>query len=429
MSVAKITETYLDNIADAIRFKRMSEDTYTPPEMADAIMAIQGGPNAVAVVNSVDPDTGGLIKTIVGTDISSDTVTSGSLLKGYTAHMADGTFIEGEYQGGAGDVTQDENGYIILGKDGSDEPSGAISVVDTIDPVSGGTIRSINAVNISNDTVTAATLLSGYTAHDAAGDAVTGTVTAGYSLEQVCSVGFPAASGAITFSGTRIRPWLFYKNATMTSFVGDSVTSIAGDSWGSSNISRAFSNCSNLEYISFMSLTDMYHSDYPFSDCTKLKTANFDYKNITKLPAGFFNNCPALEKQVYVMPKLVSAVYGNFLTNNSHITSMDIGSSSVSADSECRIRSNAFNGDANFNLLIIRNTNLVRNLENVNAFGSTCFESGKSGGTLYVPSSLLSSYSSATNWSTILGYANNQIKAIEGSYYETHYADGTVISS
>jgi len=113
MSVAKITETYLDNIADAIRFKRMSEDTYTPPEMADAIMAIQGGPNAVAVVNSVDPDTGGLIKTIVGTDISSDTVTSGSLLKGYTAHMADGTFIEGEYQGGAGDVTQDENGYII----------------------------------------------------------------------------------------------------------------------------------------------------------------------------------------------------------------------------------------------------------------------------------------------------------------------------
>lgn len=56
------------------------------------------------------------------------------------------------------------------------------------------------------------------------------------------------------------------------------------------------------------------------------------------------------------------------------------------------------------------------------------FQSGGSGGTLYVPSALISAYQSATNWSTVLGYPNNQIEAIEGSVYETQYADGTPIA-
>ena len=52
-------------------------------------------------------------------------------------------------------------------------------------------------------------------------------------------------------------------------------------------------------------------------------------------------------------------------------------------------------------------------------------DSNGSGGTLYVPQALISTYQSATNWSTILGYANNQILPIEGSIYENQYADGT----
>ena len=65
-------------------------------------------------------------------------------------------------------------------------------------------------------------------------------------------------------------------------------------------------------------------------------------------------------------------------------------------------------------------------LSNVNAF-TGAFASGGTGGTLYVPQALIASYQSATNWSTILGYANNQILPIEGSIYETQYADGTPI--
>ena len=77
--------------------------------------------------------------------------------------------------------------------------------------------------------------------------------------------------------------------------------------------------------------------------------------------------------------------------------------------------------------LIIRK-NAVIAIQNVNVLLDTPFASSGTGGTLYVPQSLISDYQSATNWSTILGYANNSIQAIEGSIYETQYADGTPIA-
>ena len=87
----------------------------------------------------------------------------------------------------------------------------------------------------------------------------------------------------------------------------------------------------------------------------------------------------------------------------------------------------SFVNTATLDTFIIR-ANSVMPLGGINNFDGTCFASDKTGGTLYVPSSLISSYQGATNWTTILGYANNQIKAIEGSIYETQYADGTPIT-
>ena len=87
---------------------------------------------------------------------------------------------------------------------------------------------------------------------------------------------------------------------------------------------------------------------------------------------------------------------------------------------------NIFSGCSNLSTVILRG-NAVWPLNNINDFGNTPFASGGSGGILYVPNSLISSYQSASNWSTILGYANNQIKKIEDSTYETHYVDGTTI--
>lgn len=86
-----------------------------------------------------------------------------------------------------------------------------------------------------------------------------------------------------------------------------------------------------------------------------------------------------------------------------------------------------FSGDTQMDTLIVRSTDLVP-IGQLNHFDNTPFASGGAGGILYVPSALISSYQAATNWSTILGYANNQILPIEGSIYETQYADGTPIS-
>ena len=91
------------------------------------------------------------------------------------------------------------------------------------------------------------------------------------------------------------------------------------------------------------------------------------------------------------------------------------------------IGNNAFYSTV-FDTMIIRNSESVPPLGNIQAFANTKFASNGSGGTLYVPSALIDSYRAANNWSTILGYANNQIKAIEGSIYETQHADGTPIA-
>lgn len=85
-----------------------------------------------------------------------------------------------------------------------------------------------------------------------------------------------------------------------------------------------------------------------------------------------------------------------------------------------------FNNDSNLKTLILRKAALSV-LSNINAFNGTPFASGKAGGTLFVPADLIPTYQSATNWSTILGYDNNSIKAIEGSQYEHAYANGTTI--
>lgn len=76
--------------------------------------------------------------------------------------------------------------------------------------------------------------------------------------------------------------------------------------------------------------------------------------------------------------------------------------------------------------LILRNNSLVR-LINTNGVAYTSFADDQAGGILYVPQALIADYQSATNWSTILEYENNQILPIEGSIYETQYADGTFI--
>ena len=96
-----------------------------------------------------------------------------------------------------------------------------------------------------------------------------------------------------------------------------------------------------------------------------------------------------------------------------------------------------FQDDHKFDTFIIRGSSVLP-LSNINAFTATnTWKSSGTGGTLYVPNSLISAYQSASNWSTILGYTNNQIKSIESTHTDPtapfdmtlYYADGTPIAA
>ena len=66
----------------------------------------------------------------------------------------------------------------LIGQIPQDITMGAVSVVDAPDSA-GGTVRTITGVDISSDTVTAAHLETGYTAHDAEGNPITGVLSPG----------------------------------------------------------------------------------------------------------------------------------------------------------------------------------------------------------------------------------------------------------
>ena len=115
------------------------------------------------------------------------------------------------------------------------------------------------------------------------------------------------------------------------------------------------------------------------------------------------------------LPKCVH-VGGYECNGDTKLVSVLLGKTSTYTGNKY-IRTHAFDGCTKMNVLVLYGT-VTWTLDNINAFTNSPFASGKAGGTLYVPEDMISSYQSASNWSTILGYANNSIVKIEGSIYE-----------
>ena len=132
-------------------------------------------------------------------------------------------------------------------------------------------------------------------------------------------------------------------------------------------------------------------------NCTGLITAVINKTGNTRSGSAFLKGCTSLETVDFVYFK-------------------------------SQFAQNCFQNCSSFNKLIIRNDDAIPSLwGGVGNFNGTPFASGGSGGTIYVPNSMISAYQSDTNWGTIIGYTNNSIQAIEGSAYESYYADGTPV--
>jgi len=204
-----------------------------------------------------------------------------------------------------------------------------------------------------------------------------------------------------------------------------------------SSAQSAFRGDTNLESISMPNLQTS--GNYMFYGCSKLN--NVSLPNLTAVASNMFENCTSLTSIILPVAtkvndsglkncRFTALVLPNVTELNTYSVSNNPSATAVDLPKVTNLKGGSgFINNTNMNTLVIRNASTVPPMGNINYFNGTPFASGGAGGTLYVPSSMISSYQSATNWSTILGYANNSIVAIEGSQYENYYVDGTPVSN
>lgn len=182
---------------------------------------------------------------------------------------------------------------------------------------------------------------------------------------------------------TTIKNSVFYNCTSLTSVSFPVCTSIG---------SSAFYNCA-LKSVSFPACKTVYN--YAFYNCKSLASANFS--QATRLYQNAFQDCIALEN--IDCTNLTSMGNAAFQKCYSLL--------SFTASKLATIGEKAFDQCRNFHELYLENST-VCTLANSNAFASTPYAgySAYFSGTpyIYVPSSLVTAYQSATNWTYLSSY-------------------------
>ncbi|MBR6354256.1 MAG: leucine-rich repeat protein, partial [Paludibacteraceae bacterium] len=225
-------------------------------------------------------------------------------------------------------------------------------------------------------------------------NSLTVNVSGGVSLDDIAN---RAISGDIVLT-VAPKAYAFYvcENLTSVTLIGNTNQCVG---------TNAFQNCTGLTSV----FGRLGFSNHSFSGCTSLRTAVItNDASIYGNGINAFAGCTALES-VDITHRL-----------NEGLTSA--------------FPASFFQNCTNLETLILRQA-AIYTLGNINVFNGTPFAEGGTGGDIYIPKTLYDAlgtgtndYEATTNWSTIDGYGTITWRAIEGSYYETHYADGTVIS-
>lgn len=228
----------------------------------------------------------------------------------------------------------------------------------------------------------------------------------GIAIDDIASNTEP--SGAITVGVSTIAAYSFAAKP-ITSVSGASVTDLKN---------CAFINCSSLKTVSFPNLVSVTGT-YIFEYCAGLELAHFP--NLTTTPANsymFYKLVSSISnaKAVIVMPKISSL--GSRTFDRVFADTIDLG-----PDLE------VLNADMFYNnvegqtvkTLILRRTSGIVTTSNTDRI--------KGLRDVYVPEDLIATYEAASNWSTRVAAGYIMFHAIEGSVYETAYADGTPIAA
>lgn len=222
---------------------------------------------------------------------------------------------------------------------------------------------------------------------------------------------------------------------TGTYYRNDNVTTVGASAFRdySSLLDIYLPNVTSIDNSGFTSchgLTTINDAQFP-----KLENVNADAFRYSQNIASIFlskltasrNSCFAnlYKNKTVVLPAWVGTS-GNsgyeMFQDNRILESVDLGVNSA------RIYQYMFRNCNKLGILVIRSASVCP-LNNADAFDNTPMKGYNSQtATIYVPSNLIESYKTASNWSTIYGLGFVTFSAIEGSQYETHYADGTVIA-
>lgn len=225
----------------------------------------------------------------------------------------------------------------------------------------------INALTTYSNTITGAsdTTLS---------DAVA-TLAAGYGGGgiDVNALADGSISGAVEITASSIRDRFFKNCGNITSLTCPNLTIIR---------EQLCSGCTGLVSVSMPNATTV-NSSQQFINCTSLTTVNLP--KLQGLGGNMFQGCTALE--FIDLPKVTS-----------------LGAT------------RCFYGCSNLKTIVLRHTSVVP--LNADGLTNTPFASDGTGGTVYVPSALISSYQTAANWSTLYNAGTCTFVALEGSIYE-----------
>lgn len=195
----------------------------------------------------------------------------------------------------------------------------------------------------------------------------------GVSIDGI-AMGTEPSGNVVLSTATNIKERKFKESPNIVSVTAPLVTVLR---------EQIFQQCTNLESISFAGATTI-SSSMQFIACTKLQNVNLP--NIEKLGGNMFQGCTNLE--IIDLPKVTTLATPR-----------------------------VFYGCSKLQTVILRHTSLVA--VNNDVFTNTPFAGYNSlTGTLYVPSSLVESYKTASNWSTLYNNGTMSIVAIEGSQYE-----------
>ena len=193
--------------------------------------------------------------------------------------------------------------------------------------------------------------------------------------------------GELTLNtATKINNYAFAYKTSITRVIAPNVLTINGS---------AFEGCSGLLSFSLPNATIGASQTRAFFGCNKLTVA--------------------------VLPSLTGETMGSTFQNCTLLASADFGPSTT------KVSNNTFNNSPAMRALILRGSSVVAlGSWNVGCLGG--IYSNPSASTIYVPSALISSYETATNWSSAYS-AGVTFSSIENSIYASQYADGTSIGA